>query len=424
MKKKVIDIFPPKEKKEDVCFSGKESSIEERPVIKKALGEREKKWFFNKKKILLGLSLCFLLAVFFLPLFFEKAEIIISPKTEKLNFTKKIIVDATKENSDFSEGILRGEILMKEQVFIDEFQASGKKLTRAEGILRLYNAYTTQNEVWRKGTRFVSSEGKLFLSKGKIHIPGATMKNKKIIPSYVDVPVVAAEGGESYNIGPSKFSVFVYRGTPRYTKFYGESFKPMKGGGEVSQVTAEDLKEARKALEEKAKQEAPSLFKEASGLGYKVLKDGIKIEILEEKSEAKEGDEKEKFNFQIKARLLTLVFREKEADNFIFSLLSQKVPSSKIIDERTLEKEYKAEFFNPETKRLSLFLLFSIKTYNRFQSEYLKKALAGKKIKEAKIFLDSIDGINQAKVKIFPFWLRKLPGDIEKINIKVEPKID
>ena len=420
MKKKVIDIFPPKEKKEAVSFS----EIEERPVIEKALEEKEKKGFFNKKRTLLGFSLCFLLAVFFVPLLFEKAEIIISPKTEKLNFTEKIIVDATKENSDFSEGVLRGEILRKEQVFIDEFQASGKKLTRAEGVLRLYNAYTTQNEVWRKGTRFVSSEGKLFLSKGKINIPGATMKNKKIIPSYVDVPVVAAEGGESYNIGPSKFSVFVYRGTPRYTKFYGESFKPMKGGGEVSQVTAEDLKEARKALEEKAKKEAPNLFKEASGLDYKVLKDGIKIEILEEKSEAKEGEEKEKFNFQIKARLSALVFKEKEADNFIFSFLSQKVPSSKIIDERTLEKEYKAEFFNPETKRLSLFLLFSVKTYNRFQPESLKKALAGKKIKEAKIFLDNIEGINQARVKTFPFWLRELPGDIGKINIKVEPKID
>jgi len=215
MAKKIIDILPPKP---PTTFS------EERP---KPFLEKKKEarsgggqnplLLFAKKKWWGVLPFFVLIFLFLLSFRFSKAEIKIWPEVETRNFRAKITVDKTAENPDFKNNILPGKIFEAEKTVSEEFPASGRVLKKAEGIIRLYNNFSTQNENWLDGTRFVSSDGKLFKSKDKISVPAAYIKNGKIIPSFVDVPVIAAEGGADYNIGPSKFSIVAFRGTPRYT---------------------------------------------------------------------------------------------------------------------------------------------------------------------------------------------------------------
>ena len=216
MAKKIIDISPPKkaeklpEKIPSLVFKKPEFKI---PFPKITFPK------FSFKIGLISLSLFVLIFLFLLSFTLSKAEIKIWPEVETRNFRAKITVDKEIKSPDFKNNILPGKIFEAEKTVSEEFPASGKILKKAEGIIRLYNNFSTQNENWLAGTRFVSSDGKLFKSKDKIAVPGAQIKNGKIAPSFVDVPVIAAEGGADYNIGLLNFQLLLLEEHPDIPNF-------------------------------------------------------------------------------------------------------------------------------------------------------------------------------------------------------------
>ena len=416
MAKKIIDILPPKP---PTTFS------EERP---KPFLEKKKEarsgggqnplLLFAKKKWWGVLPFFVLIFLFLLSFRFSKAEIKIWPEVETRNFRAKITVDKTAENPDFKNNILPGKIFEAEKTVSEEFPASGKILKKAEGIIRLYNNFSTQNENWLDGTRFVSSDGKLFKSKDKISVPAAYIKNGKIIPSFVDVPVIAAEGGADYNIGPSKFSIVAFRGTPRYTKFYGESSQAMKGGGEVPQVKKEDLENAEKILTEKAKTETQGALTAEIPSEFLFLKENFEIKILEKFSLAQIGTETEKFNFQIKVKGTTISFLKEDINNFVKEYIRAQIPEDKKLFDESLKTEYSPEKpFSSESGKTTLSLNFSAKIYSEINLDSFKKGLAGKSLAETKIFFENQPDILRTEVRLSPFWIKNVPKDIEKIEI-------
>ena len=85
----------------------------------------------------------------------------------------------------------------------------------------------------------------------------------EIVPSSIDVEVVADEPGKEYNIGPTTFSIPGFKGSPKYEGFYGKSTKPMTGGlihqGKV--VSEEDVARAETELKEALLEEAQEELK-------------------------------------------------------------------------------------------------------------------------------------------------------------------
>jgi hypothetical protein len=414
MPKKIFDILPP-----------------EPPTIlreeKRPLPERRfklPKIFEKKLKIWWGVLLFVLIFLFLLSFKFSKAEIKIWPEVETRNFRMKITIDKEIKSSDFKNNILPGKIFEVEKTVSEEFPASGKILKKAEGIIRLYNAYSTEAENWREGTRFVSADGKLFKSKDKIAVPGAQIKNGKIAPSFVDVPVIAAEGGADYNIGPSKFSIVAFRGTPRYTKFYGESSETMTGGGEAPQVKKEDLENAEKILTEKAKIESEKALEAKIPTEFLFLKEIFETKILKKFSLAQIGAEIEKFNFQVRANCTTISFLKEDINNFAKEYISSQIPEDKKLFDESLKIEYSPEKpFSFESGKTTLSLNFSAKIYSEIDLDSLKKGLAGKSLAETKTFLENQPDILRTEVRFFPFWQRNVPKDIKKIEIQY-PLID
>jgi len=348
-----------------------------------------------------------------------KAEIEIWPESETLNLEEKLTVDKTLDITAFSPPIIPGKIFEAENIVSEEFLSSGKGLKKAEGIIRLYNAYTTKSETWLAGTRFVSADGKIFKSKAKISVPGAEIKNGKIDLSYVDVPVIAAEPGSDYNIDPSYFSIYVYRGTPRYTKFYGRSFQAMSGGGEVAQVTQEDLDQAKEQLLKRANEECLNLLGEKIPSEFILLKDAVKSEVLETSSVAEAGDELEKFNYQVKAKLTALVFKNKDLEDFAKRFILAQTPKGKTLYQESLKISYLAETINVELGKITLSLEISGKIYSPLDEIVLKRALRGKTLAETQLFLENYPQITKASVKFWPFWVKKAPQSLEKIKINL-----
>jgi hypothetical protein len=431
MPQKIFDISPPKKEKpkKELKLVKKETlRVEKLPAVEKKsrLKIHFPKITFPKISLKNFLFLIFVLvviAIFTLSFNFSKAEIKIWPKTDEVSFVETITIDTNAQSPNLDKKIIPGKMLEIEETFSNSFNSSGKILKKAEGIIRLFNEYTTQDEVWKEGTRFVSSDGKLFKSKDKIYIPGAKIKNGKIEASFVDVPVVAAEGGTQYNIGPSDFSVVALKGSPRYFKYYGKSFQPMKGGGEFPVVTKEDLERAEKELINLANQKAKEILKSKIENDFSFSEDNVEISVLEKNTSVKEGEEKENFDFQIKVKIKTIVFSKKDLSGFAKEYLSSKIQKDKEIHLPSLKTEIKEEVRNFELGKATFQLKISGMVFPKLDSLIIKKGIAGKTLEETKFFLLNQNEISKTKIEVFPFWVKRIPDDINKIEISY-PVID
>ena len=59
------------------------------------------------------------------------------------------------------------------------------------------------------------------------------------------------------------------------------------------------------------------------------------------------------------------------------------------------------------------------KVYSSIDEQGLKKALLGKNLKEARIFLENMPQLTKIEIKSWPFLKRKIPEDMEKVEIKL-----
>jgi hypothetical protein len=408
MARKIFDIVPPKKEKSFFITKKRKES----PSLPKIVFPR-----FPKKGFLFLFLISFFIVVFALSFKFSRVQIKIWPEVEELSFVENVTFDTRSENIDLDKKIIPGKFFESEETFSNIFSSTGKVLKKAEGTIRLFNEYTTQNEVWKEGTRFVSSDGKLFKSKDKIVVPGAKIKNGKIEASFVDVPVIAAEGGSEYNIGPTEFSILAFKGSPRYFKYYGKSFEPMKGGGTFHQVLKEDLERAENELINIARQRAKDILEKKAESNLSFFDDLIEISVLEKNSSAKEGDEVEKFEFKIKTKIKTIVVSNDNLKNFAKEYLNKKIPKDKEFYLPSLQIGFKGDVKKFELGKATLQMKISAKVYPKLETLSLKKALAGKNLTEAKFFLLNQKEILKSKIEVYPFWIKNIPDDLNRIEI-------
>lgn len=402
MTKKLIDILPQKKK---ISLSKK--------IPKKTSSKKS----FPFLSFFL-FSLAFLLFLFFLfTTVFAKVKIQVQPKINEISFEEKIFAKTTQKEINVERKEIPAQIFEINKEIEEKFPATGKKLKKAQGKIKVYNAYTTQDEVWRAGTRFISSEGKIFLAKQQFVVPGAKYVEGKLQPSFVEIEVEAAEGGAEYNIGPSKFSVVAFKGTERYFKFWGESTEPMKGGGEVKVVTKEDLEKALSNLKEKLeKQRGKEILEREISPEFLIPEKGFTVEILEQSFSAKEGDETESFNLKVKFKIKTPLVKKDDLQKLLSTLISQKIsnnveilPGEKISILETVSDFQEGKFL--------LSVKEAFKTKEKIEPSFIQKEVAGKTLEEAKERLKSLKGIEEIKISSFPFWLKRLPENLERIEV-------
>ena len=413
--KKFFDIIPP-------TYLAKKDSQEERQ-------ER----FFNKKpalsfNFLKGISLLkesffarktgfLILFFFFLFLTFlhlsAKAEIEIWPKINTISMEKEILVDGKISQADFSKKKIPGIFFSKEKSITQEFTATGisEKKTKAKGTIRVFNNYHLP-QILVATTRFISANGKLFRSKERVNIPPGQS---------LDVEVEAAEPGPEYNIKPTTFSIPGLLGSPRYTAVYGKSFSPMKGGfiGKVSTVTKEDIEKAKENLFNKLVNMTKKELKEMAGSSFLLLDEGIKNEVLEESCSKNEGQEAEKFECSLKLKSKTLGFAKSDLKDFAKKFVLQEIEGKKSIKEESLKIEPSVSQFDAKNQTILLKIKIKTEVFSDIEIDSLKEALLGKSLKESEILLKDYPGIEKTKIRIFPFWLQKIPQDIKKIKIKL-----
>lgn len=430
MVKKIIDIIPPERvKKEKKTFPTSKKREFKLPKLSfPALDISGIFLEFKKKQFLFWATLFLLgiLSVFILP----KAEITIEPDSEIKSFDTNLTIDTKLNVADLPSAVIPGKLFMVEKEVIDEFEATGKAIEekKAEGIIRVYNAYSTSPQVLVATTRFVSANGKLFRSIERVTIPGGHYEGGKFVPGFLDIKVRADKPGEEYNIEPTTFSIPGFAGTPRYTYFYGKSFQPMTGGikREVSVVTEEDLSEAKEKLTERVTKECNLALQEEIPPEFIAPESTQKIEIVKTSSSALAGEKVENFIFKVKAQKKAIAFKREDIQNFVKQYISFQVPAGQKLFSESLKINYFAKAVDYEAGKVTLSLSIKAIVYSDVNIEAFKEVLKGKTLNETRMFLESQPEIKKSLVSLWPFWVKKVPQDGNKIyiHLKISERVD
>ena len=270
-----------------------------------------------------------------------------------------------------------------------------------------------------KTTRFRATNGKIFRLTSTVTIPGAVIDEGKIIASSKEVDVEADEAGDTYNIGPSDFNIPGFEGTPKYTAFYGKSTNPMTGGakGKMKVATDSDIKGATNIVTLELKDEALKEFQGKIPADLKLLKDNQTLEVVESLSSLKANQPGEKFTITVKVKASGLAFKEGDAMYLVEKDVGNEIPKDKTVLLSSIKIDYKVSKLDLSQGKSVLSGDVEADTVLSFDEQKIKNDLAGKNETDVTNYFRSFSGIEKAKVVFWPFWVKRVPTDKNKIKV-------
>lgn len=376
--------------------------------------------------LLFGMALVFVIFYFLL----SKAVVTLQLKTE--DFAQE--TELTIKNGaqlDVNSRVIPGELKELEKEGSKKKLATGKKNIggKASGIVVITNNFKNPDG---SGTPFSlkaqtqikdKKTGKIFLTNSYVTVPALTYScdvAKGVCeprPGTASVKVTASEPGESYNIGPSQFSI---PGLETNAVFASSS-ESMVGGYDkfVSVVSDEDINKAKeevaKELYEKAKEE----LKNKLAKGQKFLEGAVNQEIIDSSSSVKSGTQVSEFEMKVKVKISTLVVFEKDYKELLSKFLESTLPSDKTLVSTSSDTISLALIsYDATTQSMRVKAKIKTKIAPKINENKLKEAIAKKPTSEAVEYLKSLHEIENAQIKLWPVWSKKMPA-ADKIKIKI-----
>jgi hypothetical protein len=433
MPKKIIDIRPPKPKdkilekikprKKRGYFFGFSKPRVVKPNIIREEKERYSKENlpiakFNFKFVYIGIA--FIVLLLFCWLFLSLASIEIWPEQREIVFEEKVTIKAGIPESNFSQNIIAGRTLQIDKEVSQQLDSTGIVNKKAKGIIRVYNAFSTYNQPLVATTRFVSASGKLFRTPKRVVIPGGHYAKGKLVPGFIDIKVVADQSGEEYNIKATTFSIPGFAGTSKYTLFYAKSFSDMEGGGKFPQVNESDLARANETLSQQAKEKCwEELRTKAQEENLILFNEAVSEKIADAFSLASAGAEQKQFDYKVKASLTALVLPEKDLEKYVKSFFDSELFEGEKLHQESLKINYSLSLMDFEGNKMILDLDSEAIVYSDIDILFLKKAIVEKSSKEVRIILESEEKIDKFEFELWPFWVKEVPDDLEKIEINL-----
>ncbi len=409
----------------------KERASEEK-IFAEPLPERvekiKKKRHFKISKRKLGIAaLIFigLLGLAFVVCFvLPRAQVVINPKKEKVSFETNIIVDKNINSTNAEMSEIAGQFLEIEKMDSREFSSTGEKdvSEKAKGKITIYNQYSSEPQTLVRTTRLQSTSGKIFRLTNTVTIPGAVINEGKIVASSKEVDVEADVAGAEYNIGPDEFKIPGFEGTPKYTAFYGKSTQVMSGGakGKMKVATQNDITGAINIVTLELKDKALEAFKAIVPADLKLVDGAQSLNVVESSSSIKANQPGEKFTVTVKIKVSGIAFKENEALSLIERSVGNKISENKTLLFSTIKATYKTSKLDLKQGILMLDCNVEADSISSFDEQKIKDELAGKSEADVKKYLSSLPDIETAKIIFWPFWVKKVPADKDKIKVTTQ----
>lgn len=169
-----------------------------------------------------------------------------------------------------STGDLPYEIVTAQKIASQSAKSTGTRSvsSSASGSITIYNTQSKAQKLITN-TRFATTGGLIF----RIHAPVTVPAGSPEKPGSVIAKVYADKPGDSYNVGPTSFTIPGFAGTAQESKVYARSSSALAGGaaGEVPVIDAAVEQQAQNALIQALGPELEASLKEQIPSGYLLL---------------------------------------------------------------------------------------------------------------------------------------------------------
>ena len=356
--------------------------------------------------------------------YFSKANTTISFKQTEWQYASVITASKNIPKVDLISKSIPAEVFHDKRNLTQLFPATGRSVVsqKASGKIKIVNAYSSEKQTLVATTRFSTPDGKIFRLDSQVLVPGAQIKDGKIIPASTEALVTADRAGAEYNIGPTpKLTIPGFKGTPKYDGFYGQIETTFSGGfvGEKAVPTEADIKSAEERMTEILKTGLESNILSEQIKDYKVLEGSSSFKV-NKMTVKKETNDSGAFSVFGEAEVELIGFKESTLDELLKGLAGADLLASGTEYEssfRSLEKNYSEIRPNYEKGELKFNLSAKGTLAAAFDKDVFKSELTGKTIEEAEDFIQGLPGLASGRVGVWPVWLSNLPGNSDRINI-------
>lgn len=428
MPKKIYDVMPPKLARK-IENDIKEYFEEEKARVHQHDGRGSR----NRRKsgdrpiwwsVSIGVGVLILVVAVYLFFKLPRANVQIWPKVDVLSFQQTIIADKSADLTDIANAVIPAKYFEVSKTLSEDFSATGNATDegQASGTIIVYNKYDPPTSVTLKaGTHFMSDSGKLFRAPERIVIPAARKSGSKITPGSVQVKVQAVEGGDSYNISASNFSVPGLKGTAYYYSIYASSDSAMVGGyaGKIKKVTDDDIQGAKDALTKKLTSEAISELEKQIPSDYILLENAISSEITDAGTKTVSGTVTDNFKYEATIKAKALAFKKSDLDEFAKKYIISQMPDGKTLLDTSLKISYSDITVDIPSGKATLILDFSSGIYQNIDKNSITLSLIGKNASQINETISSRlgDQLSKIEIKFWPFWVTHAPKNQKVVNV-------
>ncbi len=372
----------------------------------------------NKKKKYFPLLLIFLAFLFagILASFSSYVKLTFYPKAFSFHFSKNVNISQKEKEGELFFGTVKVSDSFQTIVYAD----SKKEVpTKARGLVRVLNDYSSEPVRLPPQITFQSTSGKLFLPynpQNEIIIPGKKGK----VPGSLDLELIAKESGGDSNLDFTDFSIPYFKEngmTDRYRNIYAVSKTPFRGGG--SEVQWELSSSAKKSLMELAKRDLKEkLMKKIYSLSLVNLLFLSGTEFYSFSSGELSRIEEKRFSYSVHGTLSVFALRKDLLIHFIEQELKKQF--SKYDNASFIFKKLSVNVLGKSKEKNKLLLSISVDGYivPEIQKEKIQKYLLSKKISEGRKLLNEEKSLAAIRISIVPFWKRKFPGKFSHFFIE------
>jgi len=381
--------------------------------------------FFLRPKVILGAVIVLVIAgagAWVVSAYFGRAAIDISFKTVPWQYQGTIVANKATSTStaESAGGTIPAEIFYESRNLTKLFPATGKSQTtqKATGKLTIYNTYSTASQSLVASTRFETPDGKIFRLTKAVVVPGAKQKGSTLTPSTVVTTVTADAAGDEYNLGAvDRLTIPGFKGTPKYTGFYGALPDGTSGGSTVARpvATDADVADAKQKVTDILNSSLETTLQGAYAKDFKIL-DGTSGVTITKLDVNQTADKDGNFSVFSEAKLQAIGFRESDVQTLLLALATKDNPGLVFKDVAITYPQSTPDLVGGT---LTLTVAAQGNLTEPFSANDFKAQVLGKGISEVRRLLTALPGISDANLSLWPRWLSSVPGDPKRVTVTV-----
>jgi hypothetical protein len=317
---------------------------------------------------------------------------------------------------------LPGELLVNRKNVSMEFQTTGREKVevKAKGRLTVSNAFSSESQVLVATTRFESPEGKVFRLVERTVVPGAKIESGRIVPSTIDVAVIADAPGDPYNVNASAgWHIPGFKGTPKYEAFTAEAKTPLSGGfiGERPVPSMEEIAAAREKVKQTLQEGLVNQMSALHAEGMKLLESASRFSVVSEDVSSRE-DTPGVFSMYIEAELREIIFDERMLKDALVTLA--KAGSIDPTDVHDFTIEYENVRVDFQNGAMSFPVSGTVVLKRALSADEVRAGILGKDEATLRSFILGLPGVERASVLLTPFWVGRVPTNGEKVTVTID----